>query len=109
MTWYFIVVWPSKLVRPGGYCGTLDDPLPLLPSGPGGVHGVQLHSPPQPDTERVGFEPTVEFPPHTLSKRAPSTTRTSLQTSEPSDSTTNILHLIRTMRTGRGRMSLLIS
>ena len=28
--------------------------------------------------ERVGFEPTVEFPLHTLSKRAPSTTRTSL-------------------------------
>src|SRR6187401_1960610 len=60
----------AKLVRPGGYCGTLEDPLPLLPSGPGGVHGVQLHSPPQPDTERVGFEPTEEFPPHTLSKRA---------------------------------------
>src|SRR5262245_51827820 len=31
--------------------------------------------------ERVGFEPTVEFPLHTLSKRAPSTTRTSLLTS----------------------------
>src|SRR5205809_643360 len=30
-------------------------------------------------TERVGFEPTVEFPLHTLSKRAPSTTRTSLR------------------------------
>ena len=29
--------------------------------------------------ERVGFEPTVEFPLHTLSKRAPSTTRTCLQ------------------------------
>ena len=28
--------------------------------------------------ERVGFEPTVGFPLHTLSKRAPSTTRTSL-------------------------------
>src|SRR5690606_3129456 len=31
--------------------------------------------------ERVGFEPTVEFPLHTLSKRAPSTTRTSLRSS----------------------------
>src|SRR5882672_2491340 len=31
--------------------------------------------------ERVGFEPTVEFPLHTLSKRAPSTTRTSLRLS----------------------------
>ena len=30
------------------------------------------------ETERVGFEPTVEFPPGTLSKRAPSATRTSL-------------------------------
>ena len=29
--------------------------------------------------ERVGFEPTVEFLLHTLSKRAPSTTRTSLR------------------------------
>ena len=29
--------------------------------------------------EREGFEPTVEFPLHTLSKRAPSTTRTSLR------------------------------
>src|SRR5579864_2171698 len=29
--------------------------------------------------ERVGFEPTVEFPQHTLSKRAPSATRPSLR------------------------------
>src|SRR5687767_2812571 len=29
--------------------------------------------------EREGFEPSVEFPLHTLSKRAPSTTRTSLR------------------------------
>src|SRR4029079_8090529 len=36
--------------------------------------------------ERVGFEPTVEFPLHTLSKRAPSTTRTSLR---------NGLHAVR--------------
>ncbi len=28
--------------------------------------------------ERVGFEPTVRFPAHTLSKRAPSATRPSL-------------------------------
>src|SRR5687768_1979805 len=35
--------------------------------------------------EREGFEPSVEFPLHTLSKRAPSTTRTSLLGSgEPS-------------------------
>src|SRR5438046_10722784 len=95
----------AELVRPGGYCGTLDDPLPLLPSGPGGVHGVQLHSPPQPDTERVGFEPTVEFPPHTLSKRAPSTTRTSLPTAEPSDSTINNRHFSGVMRTRRGSIS----
>ncbi len=31
--------------------------------------------------EREGFEPSVEFPLHTLSKRAPSTTRTSLRAS----------------------------
>jgi len=30
--------------------------------------------------ERVGFEPTLEFPLNTLSKRAPSTTRPSLRT-----------------------------
>jgi hypothetical protein len=29
--------------------------------------------------ERPGFEPGVEFPPHTLSRRAPSTTRTPLR------------------------------
>ena len=29
--------------------------------------------------ERVGFEPTLEFPLNTLSKRAPSTTRPPLQ------------------------------
>ncbi len=32
--------------------------------------------------EREGFEPSVEFPLHTLSKRAPSTTRTSLHSME---------------------------
>ena len=29
--------------------------------------------------ERVGFEPTLEFSPNTLSKRAPSATRTPLR------------------------------
>ncbi|MBP2658964.1 MAG: hypothetical protein H6Q69_1996, partial [Firmicutes bacterium] len=29
--------------------------------------------------EREGFEPSVQFPVHTLSRRAPSTARTSLQ------------------------------
>ena len=29
--------------------------------------------------ERAGFEPAVELPPHTLSKRAPSATRTPLR------------------------------
>ncbi len=32
--------------------------------------------------ERVGFEPTLEFPLNTLSKRAPSATRPSLQRRE---------------------------
>src|SRR5215510_8691905 len=34
--------------RPGGYCVTLVYPIPLLPSGPGGVFGLQLRSPPKP-------------------------------------------------------------
>ena len=33
----------------GGYCVTLVYPIPLLPSGPGGVFRLQLHSPPKPD------------------------------------------------------------
>lgn len=32
--------------------------------------------------EREGFEPSVRFPVHTLSRRAPSTTRSSLQVDE---------------------------
>src|SRR5215510_957082 len=32
----------------GGYCVTLAYPIPLLPSGPGGVFELQLHSPPKP-------------------------------------------------------------
>ena len=35
--------------------------------------------------ERVGFEPTLEFPLNTLSKRAPSTTRPSLLMCERAD------------------------
>src|SRR5690606_20825351 len=42
--------------------------------------------------EREGFEPSVEFPLHTLSKRAPSTTRTSLPST-------------RFARSGRARLS----
>ena len=33
----------------------------------------------EPMAERVGFEPTLEFPLNTLSKRAPSATRPSLR------------------------------
>ena len=110
----------GDLAAPAARC------LPLLPSGPGGVHRATLretrsstrHEPPgahlngiqqpprclrgladpklvtqppvpPPSTrhptqelaERPGFEPGVEFPPHTLSRRAPSTTRTPLHTS----------------------------
>src|SRR2546427_304328 len=41
------------------------------------ARGVTSFSPAQGKrlAERVGFEPTVRFPPHTLSKRAPSATR----------------------------------
>src|SRR5438552_2870240 len=40
---------------------------------------LRVFAKPENMAERVGFEPTVEFPLHTLSKRAPSTTRTSLR------------------------------
>ncbi len=33
--------------------------------------GCNPFRPQRGETERVGFEPTVESPPHTLSKRAP--------------------------------------
>jgi hypothetical protein len=48
----------SPVPSPGG---------PTLPTRGGGV------------AERPGFEPGVEFPPHTLSRRAPSTARTPLR------------------------------
>ena len=38
---------------------------------PGEVHLISLCSAKILMAERVGFEPTVEFPQHTLSKRAP--------------------------------------
>ena len=70
--------------------GRTEDLLPLLPSGPGGV----WKSPRRPRildrlcclqrllferlAERVGFEPTVRFPGHTISSRAPSAARSPL-------------------------------
>jgi hypothetical protein len=51
------------------YGGCISSDITRIKYGP---DGTQL-------AERVGFEPTVEFPLHTLSKRAPSTTRTSLR------------------------------
>jgi hypothetical protein len=45
--------------------------------------------------ERVGFEPTLEFPLNTLSKRAPSATRPSLRTHTiQAGSCTSILGII---------------
>jgi hypothetical protein len=50
--------------------------------------------------ERVGFEPTVEFPLHTLSKRAPSTTRTSLRLESIAyERCTEIIAHVRELRT----------
>jgi hypothetical protein len=43
--WSFLINC-SGLARPGGYCVTLVYPIPLLPSGPGGVFRLQLRSPP---------------------------------------------------------------
>ncbi len=60
--------------------------LPLLPSGPGGVHRLPLHRAQLPTyiqifmAERVGFEPTVRLlSAHTISSRAPSATRAPLR------------------------------
>ena len=56
--------------------------LPLLPSGPDGVgrgvtaQGLTLIT--KGEAEREGFEPSVLVRAHTLSKRAPSATRSSL-------------------------------
>src|SRR2546423_3729264 len=36
----------KQTYRSGGYCVTLVYPIPLLPSGPGGVFRLQLRSPP---------------------------------------------------------------
>ena len=70
------------------------DRLSLLPSGPDEVHrlllrGTNYRSPIEKQkaanaadflmAESEGFEPSVRFPVHTLSRRAPSTARTALQ------------------------------
>jgi hypothetical protein len=63
-------------------------PRLLLPSGPGRVDGPALARPQERhvprgvsmrSTEREGFEPSVPFPVHTISSRAPSTARSPLQ------------------------------
>ena len=64
-----------------GY-GSWSRRVPLLPSGPDGVprqpiaYDLEINA--EGVTERVGFEPTVPLRVHTPSKRAPSTTRSSL-------------------------------
>ncbi len=69
--------------------GRTEGHLPLLPSGPGGVRWSprrprilgRLRRPVSPArwlAERVGFEPTVPFPVHTISSRAPSAARSPL-------------------------------
>ena len=85
-----------------GHPNALRGPLPLLPSGPGGVHGstVIRTRPPSAATnvaapesacagsgaalelaEREGFEPSVRLPVHSISNAAPSASRSSLQKS----------------------------
>src|SRR6185369_8968441 len=76
---------PLKAGRNGR--GTRGGSLPLLPSGPGGIHVPALPrpqtcpaiTPQQHPTERVGFEPTIRVNVYTLSKRAPSAARPPLQ------------------------------
>jgi hypothetical protein len=73
--------------RPAALAGF---PLVLLPSGSDTVRRATMHRartpPPTPRgfklAERAGFEPAVELPPHTLSKRAPSATRTPLRNTD---------------------------
>src|SRR6266511_2823716 len=60
-------------------CNTYKDRLRHYCPPHGGIAGKLLKTKDQSVAERVGFEPTVGFPLHTLSKRAPSTTRTSLR------------------------------
>src|SRR5690242_8422937 len=74
-----LIEWNGRDTREGA--------LPLLPSGPGGVH-VPASSRPQavaPSScaaERVGFEPTIPFQICTRSRRVPSTARPPLQRAE---------------------------
>ena len=73
---------------PGNLRHSSRSPLVLLPSGPDTVRRTTMHRARAPCraresllAERAGFEPAVELPPHTLSKRAPSASRTPLRTS----------------------------
>ena len=72
---------------PGDLRHSSCSPLVLLPSGPDTVRRTTMHRARAPCrareswlAERAGFEPAVELPPHTLSKRAPSASRTPLRT-----------------------------
>src|SRR4051794_37634674 len=95
------MVLASQLTGPAGRTATKPRPAAgcsapksiaarHLPKGPGRAEkGAELPAlrrqeicrdgSPKPLAVRVGFEPTLEFPLNTLSKRAPSTTRPSLQ------------------------------
>jgi hypothetical protein len=72
---------------PGNLRHSSCSPLVLLPSGSDTVRRTTMHRARTPCrariephmAERAGFEPAVELPPHTLSKRAPSASRTPLQ------------------------------
>ena len=73
---------------PGNLRHSSRSSLVLLPSGPDTVRRATMHRARAPCraraetvvAERAGFEPAVELPPHTLSKRAPSASRTPLLT-----------------------------
>ena len=76
---------------PGNLRHSSCSPLVLLPSGSDTVRRTTMHRARAPCrarigtqmAERAGFEPAVELPPHTLSKRAPSASRTPLQKPDP--------------------------
>ena len=78
-------VWIKKIPLSSrqAACISLVNHLPLLPSGSDGVGrrpiAQNLPISTEGETEREGFEPSVPARVHTLSKRTPSATRSSLQ------------------------------
>ena len=67
-----------------GLCSNGEDAFDQIKIGPMEVGNLQVLA------EREGFEPSVEFPLHTLSKRAPSTARPSLPAHSSAEADANL-------------------